>query len=141
MSIETVTDHVFLGYHFVFSLCCRIVHLLITVAFQFWLMRDLEKMAGASRIAIIYLGSGMVGNLASAIFVPNRAEVGPAGSHFGLLACCIVEVIHQWPSLKYPEMAILKLVGVTAVFFLSGDVRLFKRLSPSLYALSSSEVP
>ena len=104
-------------------------------------MRDLEKMAGASRIAIIYLGSGMVGNLASAIFVPNRAEVGPAGSHFGLLACCIVEVIHQWPSLKYPEMAILKLVGVTAVFFLSGDIRLFKRLSPSLYALSSSEVP
>ena len=91
------------------------------MAFQFWLMRDLEKMAGAQRIAIIYLGSGMVGNLASAIFVPNRAEVGPAGSHFGLLACCIVEVIHQWPSLKYPEMAILKLVGVTAVFFLSGE--------------------
>ena len=37
---------------------------------------------------------------ASAIFVPYRAEVGPAGAHFGLLACCIVEVIHQWPSLK-----------------------------------------
>jgi len=97
-----------------------IFHLLITVAFQYWLMRDLEKMAGAKRIAIIYLGSGMVGNLASAIFVPYRAEVGPAGAHFGLLACCIVEVIHQWPTLKYPEMAILKLVGVTAVFFLSG---------------------
>ena len=70
------------------------------MTFQFWLMRDLEKMAGAGRVAIIYLGSGMVGNLASAIFVPYRAEVGPAGAHFGLLACCIVEVIHQWPSLK-----------------------------------------
>ena len=98
----------------------RIFHLVITVAFQYWLMRDLEKMAGAKRIGMIYLGSGMIGNLASAIFVPYRAEVGPAGAHFGLLACCIVEVIHQWPSLKYPEMAILKLVGVTAVFFLSG---------------------
>ena len=87
---------------------------------QYWLMRDLEKMAGAQRIGMIYLGSGMVGNLASAIFVPYRAEVGPAGAHFGLLATCIVEVIHQWPSLKYPEMAILKLVGVTAVFFLAG---------------------
>ena len=30
------------------------------------------------------------------------------------------QVIHQWPTLKYPEMAILKLVGVTAVFFLAG---------------------
>ena len=32
----------------------------------------------------------------------------------------MVEVIHQWPSLKYPEMAILKLVGVTAMLFLCG---------------------
>ena len=30
------------------------------------------------------------------------------------------QVIHQWPTLKYPEMAILKLVGITAVFFLAG---------------------
>ena len=51
------------------------IHLAITVALHFWLMRDLEKMAGASRIAIIYLGAGMIGNLASAIFVPYRAEV------------------------------------------------------------------
>ena len=55
-------------------------------------MRDLEKMAGTVRIAIIYLSAGCVGNLASAIFVPYRAEVGPAGSHFGLLATCMVEV-------------------------------------------------
>jgi membrane associated rhomboid family serine protease len=55
-------------------------------------MRDLEKLAGAKRTGIVYLASGMVGNLASAIFVPNRAEVGPAGSHFGLLAAAIVEV-------------------------------------------------
>jgi len=97
-----------------------IFHLVMTLAFQYWLVRDLEKLIGAKRLGLIYLGSGMVGNLASAIFVPNRAEVGPCGAHFGVLAASIVEVIHQWPSLKYPEMAVLKLVGVTAVFFLSG---------------------
>ena len=58
-----------------FSFFFRILHMAISVALQYWLMRDLEKMAGAVRIAIIYLGSGMVGNLASAIFVPYRAEV------------------------------------------------------------------
>jgi membrane associated rhomboid family serine protease len=58
-------------------------------------MRDLEKLAGAKRTGIVYLASGMVGNLASAIFVPNRAEVGPAGSHFGLLAAAIVEVCYS----------------------------------------------
>lgn len=56
-----------------------ILHIAISVALQYWLMRDLEKMAGAVRIAIIYLGSGMVGNLASAIFVPYRAEVSTLG--------------------------------------------------------------
>jgi len=97
-----------------------LLHLALTVLLQCWLMRDLEKLVGAMRLSLIYLGSGMVGNLASAIFVPYRAEVGPAGAHFGLLAIAMVEVIHQWPSLKYPEMAILKIVGVTAVLFLAG---------------------
>ena len=70
----------------------RIFHLALTILLQYWLMRDLEKMAGTVRIAIIYLCAGCVGNLASAIFVPYRAEVGPAGAHFGLLATCMVEV-------------------------------------------------
>ncbi len=70
-------------------------HLLITLVLPYGQMRDLEKLAGSSRIALIYLGSVAVGNMASAIFVPYRAEVGPAGAHFGLLACCMVEVIHQ----------------------------------------------
>ena len=70
----------------------RVFHLALTVLLQYWLMRDLEKMAGTARITIIYLCAGCVGNLASAIFVPYRAEVGPAGAHFGLLATCMVEV-------------------------------------------------
>lgn len=38
-------------------------------------MRDLEKLTGSLRIGIIYIGSGVAGNLASAIFVPYRADV------------------------------------------------------------------
>ena len=38
-------------------------------------MTDLEKLVGALRISIIYIMSGVGGNLASAIFVPYRAEV------------------------------------------------------------------
>ena len=43
--------------------------------FQYVVMRDLEKMAGPIRIGIIYLGSGLAGNLASGIFLPYQAEV------------------------------------------------------------------
>lgn len=38
-------------------------------------LRDLEKLAGWLRISIIYMLSGVTGNLASSIFLPYRAEV------------------------------------------------------------------
>lgn len=56
-------------------LCCRVLQLVITVLIQYFLMRDLEKLTGSLRIGIIYMGSGVAGNLASAIFVPYRADV------------------------------------------------------------------
>ena len=76
-----------------------LVHLTVTVAVQFFLMRDLERMCGPLRIGLIYLGSGIIGNLASAIFVPFRAESGPAGAQFGLLAALVIEAVNVWPML------------------------------------------
>ncbi|XP_050541106.1 inactive rhomboid protein 2-like isoform X1 [Daktulosphaira vitifoliae] len=97
-----------------------ILHLATTIVIQYFLMRDLEKLTGSLRIALIYLGSGVAGNLGSAIFVPYRADVGPAGSQFGLLACLIVEVINCWPMLKRPEQALSKLLAITFLLFLLG---------------------
>nr|XP_060642684.1 inactive rhomboid protein 1 isoform X2 [Anolis sagrei ordinatus] len=54
----------------------RVLHCLVSVCFQMTILRDLEKLAGWHRISIIYLLSGITGNLASAIFLPYRAEVG-----------------------------------------------------------------
>lgn len=57
-----------------------VVHCLVSVVFQMTILRDLEKLAGWHRIAIIFVLSGITGNLASAIFLPYRAEVGPRGT-------------------------------------------------------------
>lgn len=89
-----------------------ILHLSITLLVQYFLMRDLEKLTGSLRIALIYFIGALAGNLASAIFVPYRAEVGPAGAHFALLATLIVEVLHCWPMLKHPRRALSKLIFV-----------------------------
>uniref|UniRef100_T1JI16 Peptidase S54 rhomboid domain-containing protein n=1 Tax=Strigamia maritima TaxID=126957 RepID=T1JI16_STRMM len=97
-----------------------LIHLAITVVVQYFLMRDLEKMAGCLRIGVIYLMSGIAGNLASAIFIPYRAEVGPAGSQFGLLACLFVEVINTWPILKSPGVALVKLSSMILFLFVVG---------------------
>ncbi|KAK9885142.1 hypothetical protein WA026_010653 [Henosepilachna vigintioctopunctata] len=97
-----------------------ILQLGLTIIIHYFLMKDLEKLTGSLRICLIYMGSGVAGNLASAIFVPYRADVGPAGSQFGLLACLIVEVLNAWPMLKHPKRALSKLLCITFVLFLVG---------------------
>ncbi|KAI4496780.1 hypothetical protein M0804_000590, partial [Polistes exclamans] len=88
-----------------------ILHLGITLLIQYFLMRDLEKLTGSLRIALIYFIGALAGNLASAIFVPYRAEVGPAGAHFALLATLVVEVLNSWQMLKHPRRALIKLLS------------------------------
>uniref|UniRef100_A0A8C5EGV6 Inactive rhomboid protein n=1 Tax=Gouania willdenowi TaxID=441366 RepID=A0A8C5EGV6_GOUWI len=97
-----------------------ILHCLVSVAFQMTILRDLEKLAGWLRISIIYILSGITGNLASAIFLPYRAEVGPAGSQFGILACLFVELFQSWQILAQPWRAFTKLVCVVLFLFVFG---------------------
>ncbi|XP_044089675.1 inactive rhomboid protein 1 isoform X2 [Neovison vison] len=97
-----------------------ILHCLVSVCFQMTVLRDLEKLAGWHRIAIIYLLSGVTGNLASAIFLPYRAEVGPAGSQFGILACLFVELFQSWQVLARPWRAFFKLSAVVLFLFTFG---------------------
>ncbi|XP_041363411.1 inactive rhomboid protein 1-like isoform X2 [Gigantopelta aegis] len=95
-------------------------HLLITIIFQMLVMRDMEKLTGAIRMAIIYIASGIAGNLASCIFLPYQVEAGPSGSQFGILACLLVEVLQSWQMYRNPLKAILKLGIPILILFLLG---------------------
>ncbi|GAU98687.1 hypothetical protein RvY_09801 [Ramazzottius varieornatus] len=92
-----------------------ILHLLISVVFQYFIMRDAEKLIGWLRMALIYILSGFGGNLASAIFIPYVAEVGPSGSQFGVFACLFVEIIYSWKLLDTPWRPTLRM-GFIALF-------------------------
>ncbi|KAM3859739.1 inactive rhomboid protein 1 isoform 2-T2 [Diretmus argenteus] len=97
-----------------------ILHFLVSALFQMTVLRDLEKLAGWLRISIIYILSGITGNLASAIFLPYRAEVGPAGSQFGILACLFVELFQSWQILERPWRAFAKLLAIAIFLFSHG---------------------
>ncbi|KAA8595015.1 inactive rhomboid protein 2 isoform X1 [Etheostoma spectabile] len=97
-----------------------LLHCVVSVVFQMTILRDLEKLAGWVRISIIYILSGITGNLASALFLPYRAEVGPAGSQFGILACLFVELFQGWQILEKPWKAFVKLLGIVLFLFLCG---------------------
>lgn len=64
-------------YRLLTSLCMHagIVHLAITVIFQHVFLADLERLIGPIRTAILYIGSGLAGNLTSAVLVPYEPEV------------------------------------------------------------------
>uniref|UniRef100_A0A665THW5 Inactive rhomboid protein n=1 Tax=Echeneis naucrates TaxID=173247 RepID=A0A665THW5_ECHNA len=97
-----------------------ILHCLVSVFFQMTVLRDIEKLAGWLRVSIIYMLSGITGNLASAIFLPYKAEVGPAGSQFGILACLFVELFQSWQILERPWRAFAKLLAISVFFFSFG---------------------
>ncbi|KAM4631722.1 inactive rhomboid protein 1 [Discoglossus pictus] len=97
-----------------------ILHCLVSVCFQMTILRDLEKLAGWHRISLIYILSGITGNLTSSIFLPYRAEVGPAGSQFGILACLFVELFQSWQILARPWRAFFKLFAVVIFLFTFG---------------------
>jgi membrane associated rhomboid family serine protease len=97
-----------------------ILHLACSLAFYILFMQSVEQLIGRTRLAIIYLGSGIGGNLASAAFVPYRAEVGPAGSILGVMACSIVVIIWNWELLEDPARNLATKIAITAVFFMMG---------------------
>lgn len=98
----------------------RIIHLCISVTFQILVMRDLEKMLGPIRMAIIYFGSGIGGYLASSVFVPYKPDVGPSGAHFGIIGCLMVEVWNSWDFLENPLTVLIKYIGIVLVGLILG---------------------
>ena len=99
-----------------------VVHLSIVVFIQLYMMRDLEKLLGCLRLGLIYFGSGIVGNMASAVFIPYRAEVGASGALFGVLATFVMEVVKTWEILSNPWLALGQLSAVMGILILLGIV-------------------
>ncbi|XP_062559315.1 inactive rhomboid protein 1-like isoform X2 [Armigeres subalbatus] len=101
-----------------------ILHILLTFAFQHILLADLERLLGSLRTAILYIGSGIAGNLTSAIFVPYRPEVGPLPSLAGTISSLLtLLILCHWRNLKRPHIALLKVIVVGVLVFGMGMVQ------------------
>lgn len=97
-----------------------VVHTLLSILFQLTILRDLERLCGTTRTAMIFFSAGVMGNLASAMFTPYRQECGPSGALFGVLGALTSEVLKAWRLLKRPWKAIAHLCGFVVMLFLVG---------------------
>uniref|UniRef100_A0A1B0C8B0 Peptidase S54 rhomboid domain-containing protein n=2 Tax=Lutzomyia longipalpis TaxID=7200 RepID=A0A1B0C8B0_LUTLO len=102
------------------SLCLHagVLHLVITVAFQHVFLADLERLLGPIRTAVLYICSGIAGNLTSAIFVPYKPEVGPLASLAGTISSLsVLLLLIHWKQLKKPHLALVKLLIIIGTLF------------------------
>jgi len=72
-----------------------IFHILFNLSAIWQIGAPLEQKFGALRVAILYILSGIYGNLASCIFIPTGLSVGASGSIFGLIGSLWADVIQN----------------------------------------------
>ncbi|KAF2363599.1 Peptidase S54 rhomboid domain [Trinorchestia longiramus] len=98
-----------------------VIPLLFTLFLHVTLLRNLEKFAGTLRVTIIYIVCGITGNLASAIFVPYRPEVGPSGSIAGTIGCLfIIFIVDVKEKLRSSWKIFLKWMCFLLICFIVG---------------------
>jgi len=83
-----------------------IVHILLNLWTQIRVGFSLERSYGFMRIAPVYIGGGIMGNLLSAIFIPNVPSVGASSSLMGLVGLMLIDIIVNWSTLKNPCLAL-----------------------------------
>lgn len=78
-----------------------VIHLLSNTLIQLRVGGYLNIVFGTPRFTIIYLLSGIFGNLLSCIFLPDGVSVGASGALLGILGAWSVWIIFRWN--KIPE--------------------------------------
>ena len=97
-----------------------LLHCILNILTQLSLSVQIEARLGPLRTGFIYLVSGMGGNLASAIFLPNLPEVGASSSIFGLVGVYFVDLIVHWDLHIKARRNLIILTSTTIVSFALG---------------------
>jgi membrane associated rhomboid family serine protease len=99
-----------------------ILHFAGNMMVQMSLGTQVESAAGWLRMMLIYLISGMGGNLLSAVFSPDVPSVGCSGALCGLLGVTFVDLFQSWRVVEEPWSKLFKTLGTTILFLLVGTL-------------------
>ena len=97
-----------------------IIHLVVNMFGLLQLGRNLESFYGSFRIAPLYIFSGVVGNVVSALFLPSSITVGASGAIFGLLGASWADLIQNWNTTQRPCCQMIALLFTTALNVVMG---------------------
>lgn len=81
---------------------------------------EVESQLGSIRVAIVYLISGISGNVLAAILNPLGASVGASCALYGMLALLYLDLLQNWPLLVYPWRNLSFITAVMLVMLCIG---------------------
>lgn len=97
-----------------------IIHIGFNLLLQLTLGRDVERMIGSFRFALVYFASGIFGFVLGANISANGiVSTGCSGAIFGLIAINLLNLLYHWQTTKRPfrELAFI-LVDIVIAFVL-----------------------
>ncbi|GAB2274381.1 Retinoblastoma-like protein 1 [Dionaea muscipula] len=92
-----------------------VVHLLANMLSLLFIGLRHEREFGFVRIGLLYMVSGLGGNLLSALFIQSSISVGASGALFGLLGGMLSELIINWTIYANKVAALLTLLLVIVI--------------------------
>ncbi|CAD7960729.1 unnamed protein product [Amoebophrya sp. A25] len=77
----------------------NMMHLFFNVFFQLRIGFGMERQFGKSKMRLIYLTCGVIGNLVSVMLDPFKLSVGASTAGFGLIGVWVAEIVMSWEML------------------------------------------
>ena len=98
-----------------------LIHIGFNLLLQLTLGRDVEKLIGSVRFAIVYFASGIWGFVLGGNFAANGiASCGCSGSLFGILAIILLDLLYTWKERKGPMKDLLFIALDVCIAFVLG---------------------
>ncbi|KAI7081511.1 rhomboid-domain-containing protein [Hortaea werneckii] len=98
-----------------------IIHIGFNLLLQLTLGRDVEKLIGSVRFAIVYMAAGIFGFVLGGNYAANGiASCGCSGSLFGILAITLLDLLYTWKERKSPIKDLLFIIADVVIAFVLG---------------------
>ena len=98
-----------------------IVHIGFNLLLQLTLGRDVEKLIGSLRFALVYFASGIFGFVLGGNFAADGiASTGCSGSLFGILAITLLDLLYTWSEREKPHIELLFIILDIVIAFVLG---------------------
>jgi len=98
-----------------------IIHIAFNLLLQLTLGRDIERLIGSVRFAIVYFAAGIFGFVLGGNFAANGiASCGCSGSLFGILAINLLDLLYTWNQRRGPVKDLMFILVDIIIAFVLG---------------------